>query len=1540
MSRYDIAIIGMGCVFPKANDVGQYWRNVESGESFFEPMPDRLWHMRNFYSEDRKRTDKSYTMVGSFIDPVENFPFLEFKLPPNTMKGSDPAQIATLESVRQALADAGVAPRSEQLHDAVTIIGASGVDQFAHSTVALKRHNYLRVLRPLLEERGASKATLDRLAVEFEAELARRGHVWHPAIAAVGAITPSLSNRVAQVFGVRGFNMTVDGACASSFVALNVACHTLMAGDARLAVVGGSDLGTNPAIYAGFSAVDGLSKRGTSNPFDQSADGLVIGEGVGVVILKRLEDALADGDRVRAVISGIGTSSDGAGQAIYAPSVEGRAEALTAALEVAGISSHEVQFLEAHATSTVVGDANEYDAIATVYAPGRDPRDPLILGSVKGQIGHLKAAAGMAGLIKTVLSMEHATFPHMPRYEKLTPHATKASGALVVPTRLAPWQPRPSGMRVAAVTSSGFGGVNYHVILEQGGVHRAPPARPIVPREVAVVGIACRVAGADTPEKFWANLEQGRDLFVPVDPKELGWEEHYDAGPEGERITTRMVSRVDDYKFNLLRHKIFPTAVSQIAPTQLLAVDLADRLLTDAGFDLPTRKNVGASLGAMHDDNFPKIFMPMITEEYADGVLACPSAKTIDRAALAECIDAAAAKIKAFGPPPTEHTLPGWMTNVIAGRVANRLNLCGPNFTVDTACSSGIAALLPAMYELMFGRVDSMIAGGLNQQLSDAFTCGVCALGAVAEKEAKPYDEDGKGFLIGEGGVFFLLRRLADAKRDGDVIHAVIRAVGGSSEADSKSMVAPTEEAVRRAIRETVARAGVRPEEIILSDTHGSANQASDVVEARALAAELRPNGGPEPLRILATKSHLGHLYGGSGASSTLTTILSLKAHKAPLIRKLRKVRPEIAAIADKVRPVAATEPLPPGASVGGVNSLGLGGANYFAVIASPEHGDGASRAAPEGARLVPASRGESVRAGDPGYDDLFLCLAGDDRALAGALGRALDQDPIPRVITEGAEITSRLAVTFDSQKALRAKLGAAIKMLAAGGALKPLESQGVFAAPASEEGSDKLAFCFPGQGTHYVGMGRVFYDRVPVFRDVVDGVHDLAKKAFDFDLKGHIYGDENDEGIQQRLGTLVGAQTALFAIELAVARMLIEQEGIRPDVMIGHSFGEISALTVAGVWELETAYEVVKARIRAAEIVKTSGGPDLGMMSLICADGQRDAILALVGDRVQLTNINAPGRFVLSGEKDAVKRCVSAAESFGVEARLLPIGAAFHSRFMEPARIPFRDALRKLPCSPPRIPILSTITGEYVSPEGFTSDTIAEHLSGQLVTRLDLPREIGRLHGEGFRHFLEVGPGWSLTKMVDAILEGKPHRMAPTLHPKVGDEETFRRARAFLTALGHTRSAAERHDVPGVFSADFVEYMEANEPAIIALLDEAHRRFLDSARSRHVPKAAKRRGTPGTSGTGGKAASIPSTPSTGSTDASVWIERLKDKLVKTTGYPPEMLEVNLDLEADLGVDSVQRAEIWVSLTTEHGLDPSVRPTGARTIAQLAESLA
>ncbi len=1515
MSSYDIAVVGMGCVFPEANNVEEYWKNILSGKQFIKPMPDNLWHMDSFTSKE-KNDYKSVTKKGSFLKDFK-FNALDYGIPPKNLEGVDKAQLVGIEATRQALQDAGIKPKSKELEDAITIIGGSGVDEYAHVSAYINRTKFFRKFTPYLNELGLNEKEKEELFQDFTKAVQERGHEWHPAISTIGGVVSSIPNRIAQVFGVKGFNMVVDGACGSSFVALSVACNALLAGDAKIAIAGGVDLGINPAIYIGFSKLGGLSVDGASNPFDKDANGLVIGEGGGVVILKRLEDAIADGDKIHSVIKGIGSSSDGAGQAIYNPSAKQRSIAMKKALKVANIAAKDVQFLEAHATSTVVGDANEYDAISMTYGGDREGREPLNLGTVKFQIGHLKAAAGIAGLIKTILAMSNNTIPHMPGFKELTPLAKLKSDSLVVPTKLQEWKALKNGSKYAAITTSGFGGVNYHTIIEQAPEYKIPE-RKKVERKMAIVGISSRLPGANDEDTFWKNISSGKNLFTDVDPVKMKWEDNFITGPENERINVKKVALINETKVNSLRLRIPPKSISQTSPAQLLSVEIADKLLTDYGLDIKDNKNIGVSIGAMHDDNYSDISFPLYIDEYIAAINQTKKIKSLDKKKLELSFEGVKKQIIKDGPPHTEATLPGWMSNINAGIVANRLNCTGSNYTVDTACSSGLAAFLPAMYQLMYTDVDMMIAGGLNRHTSAPFVSAVGTLDAMSEDKAAPFDESGDGFLPGEGGVLYLLKRYSDAKKDGDKIYGVIHNISGSSEYASKSMVAPSEIALRHSIKQGLSKSGINPDQIGVVDTHGSANKLSDILEAQSLAKELRANSSAKPLHLTAIKSHIGHLYGGSGAAGMLSVLKSLEHKKVPGISNLKNIRPEIKDILHLVQPQKGTTELDSSFTAGGINSLGLGGSNFFGVVS-----------------LDDDDNNSKTSKADVEMNDVFVCKASSNEELISLLEEFVKTGDKNMINNSNGDI--RLTVSFDNDTVLKQKISQAIIFLKSGKSLKPLMTQGVYHNNLSKT-QPKLTFCFPGQGTHYISMGKELYNTNSEFKQIIDKVDELAVARFNFELKKNIYGNVSEQEANENLSTLEGAQISLFAIELALAKVY-EQMGVKPSVMIGHSFGEISALAFQGVWDLETAFEVVAARIEAAKLGNKQG--KYKMLSIICTEEQKDALLDLAGDNVVLANTNAPGQFILAGVEKDVLKTAETAETLDYDPKVLQIGSAFHSKFMEIAVDAFRKSIEKLPTNKLTTPILSTITGKYI--EFKNSKELALHLSKQLTTPINMPRDINKLYKDGITEFLEVGPRWALTKMIEATLNKKDYRAVPSLHPKVGDEETFRRAKAYLASIDYIKTDANNSEEGGIIGDKaFISYLENNEPAVIALLDEAYKRFNDGGSfvktsktvsvSTNTNTVKQNNSTP--------AVATPKANNTKTVDISTWVAGCTDVIAEATGYPSDMLGVELDLEADLGIDSVQRAEIWGTMVEKHNLDKEFRPGTIRTINELATELA
>jgi acyl transferase domain-containing protein len=468
-----IAIIGRGCVLPDAHGVDQFWENLRAGHSSIREVPSDRWDPAVYYSPDRHQADKTYSKIGSFVEGF-HFDWRRFRIPPKVLEQIDPSQQWALEASAQALADAGYDRRGFDRTRCGVVLGNSGGGE-------IRVRNSLRIYFARSEAMLRESKSFQALAPEVQAgvmaefrEAYLRGIPLPTEDTLAGELSNVIAGRVANLFGLSGPNSTSDAACASSMSAIESACHALQSHVCDLVLSGGSDHFQEPSLYVKFCRLGALSATG-SRPFDAQADGFVMGEGCVVFLLKRLADAQRDGDRVHAVIRGIGSSSDGSGKGITAPRADGQVAAITRALEAAGLAPSDIDAIEAHGTGTVVGDATEITALAQVFRDAQGPK--VALGSVKSNIGHLKSAAGAAAMLKAVLALGHATLPPTIGVRRPNP-MFEEEGVRVEPVLVArAWPARAtSAPRRIGVSGFGFGGTNFHVVLEEAAPLVVTPA--------------------------------------------------------------------------------------------------------------------------------------------------------------------------------------------------------------------------------------------------------------------------------------------------------------------------------------------------------------------------------------------------------------------------------------------------------------------------------------------------------------------------------------------------------------------------------------------------------------------------------------------------------------------------------------------------------------------------------------------------------------------------------------------------------------------------------------------------------------------------------------------------------------------------------------------------------------------------------------------------------------------------------------------------------------------------------------------------------
>ena len=460
-----LAIVGIGCLFPGASDPQTYWTNIRDGVDAITEVPPTHWNPDDYFNADKHAPDMTYARRGGFINPVDFDPLL-YGLSPKNIEATDTTQLLGMVVARQALLDAGYATGRDSndgkpfdRNRTSVILGVTGTLELVIPLGARLGHPIWR--------KALADAGVDQTVAEEVVERISAGYVPWQENSFPGLLGNVAAGRIANRFDLGGTNCVVDAACASSLSAIHLAALELYSGRSDMAITGGFDTFNDIFMYMCFSKTPALSPTGNSKPFDSNGDGTILGEGLGAIVLKRLADAERDGDNIYAVLRGIGSSSDGRGNAIYAPSANGQTRALKNAYREAGVSPATIELVEAHGTGTRVGDAVEAEALSSVYREAQAEGSWCAIGSVKSMIGHTKAAAGVAGLIKVAMALKHKVLPPTIKVAQPLEILNPGTAPVYVNTLKRPWIGSPAHPRRGAISAFGFGGSNFHCVLEE-----------------------------------------------------------------------------------------------------------------------------------------------------------------------------------------------------------------------------------------------------------------------------------------------------------------------------------------------------------------------------------------------------------------------------------------------------------------------------------------------------------------------------------------------------------------------------------------------------------------------------------------------------------------------------------------------------------------------------------------------------------------------------------------------------------------------------------------------------------------------------------------------------------------------------------------------------------------------------------------------------------------------------------------------------------------------------------------------------------------
>jgi acyl transferase domain-containing protein/acyl carrier protein len=857
---------------------------------------------------------------------------------------------------------------------------------------------------------------------------------------------------------------------------------------------------------------------------------------------------------------------------------------------------------------------------------------------------------------------------------------------------------------------------------------------------IAIVGMACRFPGAETPEEFWRVVEQGEDHIrrIPDDRIIESW-------PTDVPRWAGVLDRVD----------MFDPEFFGISPREAVTLDPQQRLVLEVAWESLERACLvpGALSGSRTG-----VFLGYCANDYGRRIERQPADQR-----------------DAYG-------LTGNMASTAAGRVAYVFGLQGPTVTVDTACSSSLVAIHLACASLRNRESDLALAGGVNMILAEQSSVALSHAQALSPNgRCRTFDAAANGFVRGEGCGFVVLERLSDARRNGRPILAIVSGSAVNQDGRSTGLTAPNVLSQQSLLREALQRARIAAEQVAYLECHGTGTTLGDPIEVEAIRAVLGM-AGSSPLWLGAVKTNIGHLEGAAGIAGLIKVVLALRHGRLPRILNLRHLNPRLPLQGSRLVPLTQNVEWPrtSQARTAGVSGFGMSGTNAHVILAEAPEDSRAARVHAD-VKVPWVVSGRSASAVEDQQRRLREWLAG-----------------APEVDVVDVGFTLATARTHFEWRAARVGEAStsAIRV----------------------ERHPKLAVLFTGQGSQRPGMGRELLEAYPVFRAAFEQVCQHFDPLLPQPLASVMFADEG-----ARLDQTTYTQPALFALEVALYR-LYESWGVRPEILLGHSIGEIVAAHVAGVFDLPDACRLVAARGRLMQALPEGGA----MVSVQASEAETLAVLGRF-EGVDIAGINGPLSTVVSGDEQPVLALARHFEELGRRTTRLIVSHAFHSRRMEPMLAAFREVVASLRMSAPKLAVVSNVTGTLATAQELCSpDYWVRHVR-DAVRFFDGVRT---LEAQGATLLLELGPHAVLTAMAAGCLSeaGQKRTLAVS---------SLRRDREERETLALALGSLHCHGL----AVDWAKYFEPWNPRLVELPTYAFQRqryWLDLPKSKPSdPRAA-----------------------------------------------------------------------------------------------------
>lgn len=863
------------------------------------------------------------------------------------------------------------------------------------------------------------------------------------------------------------------------------------------------------------------------------------------------------------------------------------------------------------------------------------------------------------------------------------------------------------------------------------------------PADIAIIGISTVLPGANTTAEYWTSILEKSVAISEIPAHRWDWRLYYDENRQAkDKIYAKWGGFLDDMTFDPTLYGMVPNSVRSVDPMQLMALEVARLAIADSGYESRTFDRdrtsviIGASGGAGDVGmqyglraEMPR-FLGDLPEDVADHL-----------------------------PEWTEDTFAGILLNVLAGRISNRLNLGGVNFTTDAACASSLAAIYQGVNELLSGRSDMILAGGVDTvQGPFGYMCFSKTQALSPRGKCNTLDAEADGIVISEGLAMVVMKRLEDAKRDGDRIYAVIKGIGGSSDGRAKGLTAPLPDGQLRAMKRAYAQAGFGPDTVDLFEAHGTGTVAGDTAEIESTTRLIKEAGGlPHQAALGSVKSVIGHTKATAGIAGMVKAVLALHHRVLPphtgVSRPNQTLLDETSPfyLLNEPRPWLQRNGLPRRAAS---SAFGFGGTNFHIALEEyteeyrPWVGNGLAKDWP--AELLvwsAADNAQLVSSISSTLKDVHEA-AGNLKTIAytTCMGFQPDQKMVALVASDLTDLRNKLEQTLNFLE----------------GKLKQLPPGIYFK---NEIAGGKIAVLFPGQGSQYTEMLQEVARYFPVCSETLTEADTALAARFEdrfgagtrlshFIFPRASYGQEQKAAAEKALTSTDVAQPALGAVEVALWRLL-QGFGLKSDMYAGHSYGEYVALFAAEHIDFDTLISLSEARGRCIVDAARAAGSELGTMAAVMAP--RDEVSNMIAEiaDVNIANHNGPTQSIISGSVAGIRQASQKMTEAGIRVIELSVAAAFHSPFVEAAQAALVEAIEGSLWLPGKTPVYANTTAKKHSRD---VAKIKKRMAEHLTKPVEFVSEIESMYRDGARVFVEVGPKSVLSGMTRKILADRPH--------------------------------------------------------------------------------------------------------------------------------------------------------------------------------------